>query len=130
MDIYEKIDSIFSGEAENKPVWANDILSELKEIKILLQNQSKLLQTQQTTSNSNQDFYNFVNKFRLSMKADTVKNIYPTFYYNDRKLGIDFKGLLYDKKTLHILPRDEAFKVYRYAYEQQQNKYNKVLNSA
>ena len=110
MNIYDKIDSIFSGEAEEKPKWADEILNQLKEIKILLKEQK----TQITKIDNN--FYEFVKKFRISMRADVVNNVYPTFTYHGRDLGVDFKGLLYDKKTLKILPRDEAFKIYKYAY--------------
>jgi len=42
MNVYEQIDSIFSGEAEEKPQWASEILRELGEIKILLQNQKEI----------------------------------------------------------------------------------------
>lgn len=111
MNIYDKIDSIFSGEAEEKPNWASDILNELKEIKTLLKEQK----TQITKIDNN--FYDFVKKFRISMRADIVNNVYPTFTYMGRDLGVDFKGLLYDKKTSKILPKNEAFKIYRYAYE-------------
>ena len=111
MNIYEKIETIFSGEAEEKPKWANEILNELQEIKLLLQEQK------QQINKIDSNFYDFIKKFRISMKADIVNNIYPTFRYYNKELGVDFKGLLYDKKTSKILPREEAYKVYKYAYE-------------
>jgi len=112
MNIYEQIDTIFSGEAENKPQWANEILSELQEIKSLLQEQK------QTTQKIDKNFYSFIKEFRILMKADTEKKIYPTFNYNGRRFGVDFKGFLYDKEDLKFLPTDEAYKVYKYAYNQ------------
>ena len=112
MDIYEQIDTIFSGEAENKPQWANEILSELKEIKVLLKEQK------QTTQKIDKNFYSFIKEFRVLMRADTTKNIYPTFNYDGRRFGVDFKGLLYDKENSKFLSTDEAYKVYKYAYNQ------------
>ncbi|MEA3227613.1 MAG: hypothetical protein U9P38_00920 [Campylobacterota bacterium] len=121
MNIYEQIDVMFSGEAEDKPKWADEILSELKEIKQLLKEQRDS-KTYTSSNKSNQDFFSFLKEFRVSMRADTIKDIYPTFLYNDRKLGVDFKGLLYDKSTLKILSKDEAYIVYRYAYNQKSHK--------
>jgi len=122
MNIYEKIDTIFSGEAEERPQWANELLEEIREIKMLLKEQKELLnyKTQQintTYPRNNSDFYDFVKKFRASMQADTTNNIYPTFEYKGRKLGVDYSGLLYDKKDSKTLSRQEAFEIYRYAYE-------------
>ena len=114
MDIYEKIDAIFSGEAEEKPQWAIDILDELKEIKMLLK-EHQPPQTKKAT-NDNNGLYAFIKHFRVSMRADTNNSIYPTFEYNGRELGVDFKGLLYDKETTHILSKEEAYRVYKYAY--------------
>ena len=111
MNIYNKIDTIFSGECEDKPAWANEILNELKEIKTLLKEQK------QTVNRIDRNYYDFVKKFRESMKADVANNVYPTFYYKGKKLGVDFKGLLYDKATKKNISRDEAFEAYRYAYE-------------
>jgi calcineurin-like phosphoesterase family protein len=121
MNIYEKIDNIFSDEIDTKPKWANEILEELHEIKILLKKQKD-----KTKENISQDFYSFIQKFRSSMKADVLNNKYPTFYYKNKRLGVDFKGLLYDKETSKILSKDEAYAVYRYAY----NNKNNIINSA
>ncbi len=114
MDIYSKIDAIFSEEAEEKPKWAREILNELKEIKTLLEEhkQHKAPATQSRQNN----LYKFIKEFRTAMRADTIEGVYPTFEYQNQKLGVDFKGLLYNKKTSHILGRDEAFRVYKYAY--------------
>ncbi len=109
---------MFSGEAEDKPKWADDILGELREIKILLQEQKKA--SKQATK-SNSSLSNFINEFRVSMKTDTINNIEPTFIYQDKKLGINKRGLLYDKNSMRILPRAEAFKVYKYAHNHQEN---------
>jgi len=126
MNIYEQIDSIFSGEAEEKPQWASEILKELKEVKVLLQEQKELCKNKpnqlytaypQNRQNTDSAYYDFVKQFRISMKADTKNNIYPTFEYDGQKFGVDFSGLLYDKKDSKTLSRQEAFRVYRYAYQ-------------
>jgi len=117
MTVYEQIDAIFSGEAQDKPQWANEILSELKEIKNLLKEETKIPSKEKKLYDS--EYYNFVKEFRQKMKASTKDKIYPTFNYQGKKLGIDFKGLLYDKSTSKIIPKKEAFKIYKFAYEQQ-----------
>lgn len=125
MDIYEKIDAIFSGESEEKPQWARDILDELREIKTLLNEHMQPQIKRATSYNDNDGLYAFIKQFRVSMRADTNKSIYPTFEYQGKNLGVDFKGLLYDKETTRILPRDEAYRVYRYAFDTQ--KYSKNI---
>lgn len=115
MNVYNKIDAIFSGESEDKPAWANEILSELKEIKTLLKEQKT------TINKIDKNYYEFIKSFRRSMRADVANNIYPTFNYNGRRLGVDFKGLLYDKETKRTIPKHEAFEAYRYAYEHKES---------
>jgi len=110
MSIYKQIDSIFSSDSAEKPAWADEILNELQEIKKLLKEQKE------STNKVDTDYYNFVKEFRNIMKADITNNIYPTFHYQGKKLGVDFKGLLYDKQTQKYLSKTEAFQVYRYAY--------------
>lgn len=53
------------------------------------------------------------------MKPDIYNNIYPEVKYKDKVLGIDNKGLLYDKNTLKFLSKEEAFEAYRYFYNNQ-----------
>lgn len=128
MNVYEQIEVIFSGEAEEKPQWAGEILNELQEIKLLLKEQKEQLINKshhsytsypQNRYKPDNKYYDFVKKFRVLMKPDTVNNIYPTFEYIGRKLGIDYSGLLYDKKDSKTLSKKEAFQIYRYAYEHQ-----------
>ena len=118
MNVYEQIDAIFSGEAHDKPQWANEILSELKEIKSLLKEQKQSFPRDKKIYNDSK-YYDFVKEFRIKMKANIEEKTYPTFVYKGRKLGIDFKGLLYDQSTLKTISKKEAFTVYRFAYEQQ-----------
>lgn len=115
---------MFSGEAEDKPKWANDILEELKEIKELLK-ESKVNKPKNIDESQNR-YYLYVRKFRRDMAEDREKNILPTYYYKDKKLGVNANGLLYDKASTKILPRYEAFNVYKFAYQNQ----NKIKISA
>jgi len=115
MNIYDKIDAIFSDDIQEKPLWADELLSELREIKTLLKEQKKEIKK------IDKNYYEFVKNFRQKMKADIANNIYPTFHYNDREFGVDFKGLLYDKQTQRTLPKNEAFEVYEYAYNHREN---------
>ncbi len=87
-------------------------MRELREIKELLK--ANTIVTKQVDKN----LMTFVRDFRRKMKPDIRKNYFPDLNYKDMKLGIDNRGLLYDKNTLKILPREMAFKVYRYFYEQ------------
>ena len=130
-NIYKQIDIIFSGEAEEKPQWAKELLQEIQEVRILLQEQKELLNQKQAYTYTPQNkhhidssYYDFIKQFRISMKADVDNDIYPTFEYLGRRLGVDYSGLLYDKKDSKILSKQEAFKVYRYAYEHSQKRKN------
>ena len=69
----------------------------------------------------NRNFYAFIKEFRISMRADTLKGIYPTYICDNRRLGVDFQGLLYDKESSKILSKDEAYIVYKHAYNNQNN---------
>lgn len=110
MNIYKQIEKIFENEGTLPPSWAMELLSEIREIKAQLS-----VQTQKIERNS-ADFYRYVNELRNSMRADTVNNIFPEVMYDNRRLGITFKGLLYDKKTTELLPTEEAFRAYQYLY--------------
>lgn len=122
MNIYDKIEAIFHTNIEENPPWVEEMLTELQEIKQLLQEQKPLLlqQSQKRFEPIDSKFYAFVQSFREEMKANITKGVYPTFVYAGKRLGVDFKGLLYDKESSKLLSRYEAFKVYRYAYEHQE----------
>lgn len=121
MDIYDKIENIFKDDNDlsTKPEWANDILTELKDIKSLLQelstNSKQQIHSKQT--NIDRDYYTFVNLFRSKMKPDTDNGIYPEVVYNGTRLGVNFKGLLYNKTTSETIGREDAFKIYHYLYD-------------
>ena len=114
MNIYEKIDKIYSKKDDKEVL--EQILSELKEIKNLL----KDLENPRRNRKANRDYYKFVNEFRKKMKPDTTNNIYPEIIYQDRRIGVNFKGHLYDKDTTNTLPKIEAFALYEYFYEKRE----------
>jgi len=109
MNIYEKIENLYQNNQE-MPTWAKQIINELKEIKTELRN----IDTQKKPKETTQDYYTFINEFRNTLKA--YNDFYPEVIYENRRLGINFKGHLYDKETTALLPRAEAFKVYEYFY--------------
>lgn len=117
MNIHDKIEKIFSQTRSDAPQWAIELLQELKEIKQLLQTQASQLVPVQYPSQNNSLFYEFVNDFRNKMRADVINNIYPEVEFQNKKIGVNFKGLLYYKSDSSLLRKDEAFKVYRYLYE-------------
>ncbi len=115
MTINEKIEKIFAQESDNRPEWASELLKELKEIKLLLQQQKQEIQPQ--PKKHDYSFYDFLSKFRKSMMADVQNNIYPEIEYQGEKIGVNFKGYLYYKKDGKLLSRANAIKVYRNLYE-------------
>lgn len=111
MTIQEKIEKIFAGESDNRPEWASELLTELQEIK------SMLKETKQEKKAHDYTFYDFVNVFRKSMMPDVQNNIYPEVEYAGKKIGVNYRGLLYYKGDLSLLSKNEAFKVYRHIYD-------------
>jgi GTP-sensing pleiotropic transcriptional regulator CodY len=116
MNVYEKIDAIFSGQAEDRPVWANEILEELRTIKALIQ-------TNHTTTNHKIDthYYEFVKELRQIMQPNVSQGIYPKIDYHNKTLGINFKGHLYDIHQHQTLTKKEAFSAYEYFYNNREN---------
>jgi len=95
-DIFDKIEAIFSVE-EDTPKWANEILEELKEIK-------KDLKSQQTKINNiDKNYYEFIKYLRKRLRADVQNDYYPTLIYNNKRYGINFDGLIYDKQDLKVI---------------------------
>ncbi len=111
-NIYEQVEKLLN-EQDNHPKWVDEMLFELREIKKLLQNTNKSkIEAQNKTG-----YFTFVNKLRKEMRADIISGIYPEVHYQDKILGVNFKGHLYDKATTEELPALEAFAVYRFLYE-------------
>ncbi len=123
MTIYEKVEKLFEDKIDDNPVWANEILKELKEIRKLLFKISK-----NASTNKDKDYFTFIKRFRKKMKPDVEKNIYPEVEYKGRRLGINSQGYLYDKDTLENLPRYEAFEVFRHFYEKEKKEKKLIDN--
>ncbi len=125
MNLYDKIEKLYQNEQKrynnsiNDGKWANEILHELKEIKQLLKENSK------TTKKVDKNLMEFVNEFRAKMKPDIESGNYPEVNYMGKRLGVDNRGLLYNKDTLRLLSRAEAFEAYKYFFQ----KYNKNRGS-
>lgn len=122
MNIYEQIDTIFSGESEEKPLWARELQEEMREIKKSLQQLIKYQENRKDLPNkhiTNNIYYTFIKNFRASMSADMMSKESPTFEYLGRKLGINSSGLMYDKKDFTLLPKQEALEIYKYLYKHQ-----------
>ena len=120
--IFEKIDKMFSAEDE-KPKWAIEILDELKDIKELLQKNRINNIPANNNYSPKREFMEFINEFREDMKANVEKGIFPYIIYENRKIGVNFKGYLYDMSNgAKTLSANEAYKVYRYIYEKRPKK--------
>lgn len=110
--IYQKIDAIFANELDTPPAWAVELRQEVQELKELI------TEANQKSHQRDREFYSFLKEFRLTMRADVEKKLYPKIIdYKGRKLGVNFDGLLYDVKSSHLLPTKEAFRVYNYLYK-------------
>ncbi len=97
-------------EQNNAPLWAQELLAEIKAVR-------RLLETQQS-SKKPYDFYDFVNAFRKAMQADTINSHYPEVEVEGSRFGVTRAGLLYDKSTAKEIGRTEAFATYKILYEQ------------
>ena len=126
-NIYNKIDTMFSGENDDKPQWAIDILSELKEIKDLLKESKSLVHPNQNIKTHNYDKYNFVNKLRAALKPNIELDIFPYIKFEGSYYGVNLKGLLYSKIDQNsTVSREKAFKIYDSLYKSNQNIYSLV----
>ncbi len=89
-----------------------EIKTEIKEIR---ETQEKSTSVPAATSPTS-DYYAFVNKFRVVMRADMDSGLYPEVRVDGMRVGVTSSGLLYDKVHGRILPRDLAFGIYERLY--------------
>jgi len=115
-DIYGKIEKIYENKENSEPSWVVELRTELKEIKELLNALNRPRKKRRKTK----EYFEFVKLLRERLKADTVNEIYPELLYNKRRIGANFKGLLYDKATAKLLSKHEAFEIYEYFYEKKE----------
>lgn len=115
-DLFDKINGLYAGDIyPEHPSWAAEIISELRKIRIILENNALHHQNNNRQDNG---FREFVAQFRKDMQPNTNTNHYPEVMVDGRRIGVDFKGLLYDKKTSKLLSRQEAFRIYRLLYSE------------
>jgi len=118
MNVYEQLQKMI--EQENSQDTLKEILAELREIKKLLS--KEYANTKQKRYNKkSQEYYDFVYKLRKELRADVNNNKFPEISFNNQRLGINYKGWMYDKETTLELSAKEAFKVYEYLYENRDN---------
>lgn len=124
MTIYDQVQNLLHTD-EEIPLWAKEIQKELSEIKELLQQSHHHLGKK---SHHDRDYFRFVERLREQMRADIADERYPEIDYFGQKLGINFKGWIYNKESTKALPAHEAFKVYRFLYKHKENldKYIKI----
>jgi hypothetical protein len=103
-----------------KPAWADEILKELKEIKILIQ-KSNYNKKYYKTSPQKRDYYNFVNNLRKELKKEISNNVYTKIYYQKNYYGINKDGLLYNMHTLKELPTYKAYEIFEFLYNNREN---------
>ena len=118
-NIQEKIEALYKITPtldETTPQWAKALLLELEEIKGLVNNTKN-----RAYPTKNRGYFRFVCDLRKKLRADTELAIYPEVVYEGKRIGANFNGLLYNKKSSRILPRREAFRVYDYFYEKREN---------
>lgn len=111
-NVYEKIEQIYTKREHDEPAWVKEFRAELKEIKTLLKNGIKPPRKKRKSK----AYFEFVDMLRERLKADTEKGIYPELEYKGKRIGVNFKGFLYDKETTNSLSAQEAFEVYEYFY--------------
>jgi uncharacterized coiled-coil DUF342 family protein len=113
MNVYQQVEKLLQ-EQDDRPAWADEILFELKEIKDML---SKIDKTSNQNRSKNSGYFSFVKKLRNELRADIQNGIYPEIDYFHKKLGINFKGHIYNKETNEVLKKEDAFKVYEFLYK-------------
>ncbi len=123
MNIYEKIDEIFSGESDDRPQWATEILDELKELKELIKNckslpiqnePAKNISINNNISNAD-DFHKFMTYYRNTNKEST------TIHYKNEIYKLNERGLIYNIATNRVISTTYAIEIYRSLYFQSQN---------
>lgn len=106
-DIFKTIDNIFSQDIPNeqeKPAWANEILSELKEIKQYIKESKKY------SKNTYKTLKDFIKDFNADFKD-------KSFIYQGSEISANSKGYLYDISTNKNLPTIIAYDIYRKEYD-------------
>lgn len=116
MTIYEKIENMFGDDVKDvNQDMLQTILDELSEIKQILKFTPREYK-KEYKKNLPKEYFDFVRKFREDMKEDHINHIYPEISFEGMRLGVNQRGLLYNKDTNSLLPRYKAFEVYEKLY--------------
>jgi hypothetical protein len=125
-NIYEKIDTMFSGQNDDRPVWAVEILDELRELKELLKEKKATVvvssnnTTQEHTPQHSflPDYFEFIKELR-KRHNDSVSS--EDILWKNQRLGISEGGLIYNKNTERIYSTTDAKIIYRDLYNSYYN---------
>ena len=96
------------------------LMSELAQIKQQLASIMEALEhpvTYPRYNHEEQEYFRFVQRLRMRLGALAQEGLSVSIFYQDRTLGIDANGYLYDKATAYNLPTHLAFEVYRFLYD-------------
>ena len=117
MNIYDKIEAMFNDANENlNEEMLQKVLDELSEIKQILKLTPKEYKKEYKKTLPD-DYFDFVNRFREEMKEDKINNVYPEMLFEGMRLGVNERGLLYDKDTNRVIPKYKAFEIYEKLYK-------------
>ena len=97
------------------PEWARKLMDEIASIKTLLQ-QMQSCGNRGDEGIDRWDYYDFVNRFRRRMQPDPDSGYFPEVRVGERRIGVTFDGLLYDKESGETLSRPDAFETYKTLY--------------
>ncbi len=115
--VIERVD-----ESKKRSIWGwikhfifeiGEIKTEIKEIK----ESKEIAENPKPTASPTEEYYAFVNKLRVVMRADTDSGLYPEVKVDGMRVGVTSSGLLYDKVHGRILPRELAFGIYARLYD-------------
>ena len=106
-----------SQRSENEVLWSyvSDMTEEIRKLRTQIKGTQKAVQEQDKYKS--ESYFSFVTQLRGKMRANVDKNYYPKIRIDGMELGIDFNGLLYDRRTSRTLPRALAFEVYHKLYD-------------
>ena len=109
MNIYEKVEK-FINSSQNRPIWVDEILFELREIKRLLKEEK-----------NKKEFYTFVSKLKQRFKDSLVEGREIKISFKQRYYKVDMKGFICEIKSSETLDKKKAFEIFRFLYENKEN---------
>ncbi len=95
----------------NTPIWAKELLEEIREIRDFIQEKERIEQKKNA-------YYEYVQTFRKIMRPDPSLCHFPVIKFKGRVLALTNEALLYDKRSGRTLNTFDAQSIYRELYEQ------------